>query len=280
MAVRYGFALCNEVFQKFPVEGGIERARALGYEGIEIAPFTLGGDPAGLSRQRRGEIRRSIEDSGMSFAGLHWLLTAPPDLHMTTRDKVLRRRTWEYVYRLIDLCADLGGGVMVFGSPKQRSTVDGMSSREAAAVLATELGGVAPRAESLGVKLLLEALPKNQTDVVNSLAEAVAIVRQIDSPAVRTMFDVHNAVDETEPHAELIRRYFPYLAHVHVNEMDGREPGMGDYDFSRLLATLADLDYCGWISVEAFDFSRDTEEIAARALATLRTASPAQVQTV
>jgi sugar phosphate isomerase/epimerase len=94
------------------------------------------------------------------------------------------------------------------------------------------------------------------------------------------MFDTHNAVDETEPHTELIRRYLPYIAHVHVNEIDGREPGMGDYDFSRLLAALADLDYCGWVSVEAFDFSRDAEEIAARAIATLRTATPAQVQTV
>ncbi|MGH9583131.1 MAG: sugar phosphate isomerase/epimerase family protein [Bryobacteraceae bacterium] len=280
MAARFRFAICNEVFQDSAAEGGIARARTLGYEGIEIAPFTLGTDPAALSPGRRREIRAAIDASGPRFVGLHWLLTTPPGLHMTTRDDALRRRTWEYVYRLVDLCADLGGGVMVFGSPRQRSTVDGMASEDAAAILAAELAAAAPRAEARGVKLLLEALPKNQTDVVNSLAEAVAIVRQIGSPAVRTMFDTHNAVDEPEPHTDLIRRYFPYIAHVHVNETDGREPGMGSYDFPRLLAALADLDYSGWVSVEVFDFSRDAEEIAGRALATLRAASPAQLQTI
>lgn len=282
VAKHFRFAICNEVFQGLRPEDGIARIRKLGYQGIEIAPFTLGPDPAALTPDRRREIRSAIQQSGLCFVGLHWLLTAPPGLHMTTTDTALRRRTWDYIHRLIDLCADLAGaengGVMVFGSPRQRSTADGMSPPDAAANLAAGLAAAAPRAEGRGVKLLLEALPKNQTDVVNSLAEAVAIVRQIDSPAVQTMFDTHNAIDETEPHSELIRRYFSWLAHVHVNETDGREPGMGNYDFGSLLAVLAELDYSGWVSVEAFDFSRDPEEIAARALHTLRAAGPVQLQ--
>lgn len=280
MAAAFRFGICNEVFQRASVESAIERVAALGYAGIEIAPFTLGPDPASASAARRREIRSAMEGTGLGFAGLHWLLTAPPGLHMTTREESLRRRTWEYIYRLVDLCADLGGGVMVFGSPKQRSAVDGMKPQEAVAVFASELAAAAPHAEARGVQLLIEALSRQQTDVVNSLAEAVAIVRQIDSPALRTMFDTHNAVDETEPHPELIRRYIPYIAHVHVNETDGREPGMGTYDFSSVLAALAESHYSGWISVEAFDFSRDAEEIAGGALRTLRAAIPAQLQTI
>lgn len=280
MAAPFRFAICNEVFRDSPVESAIDRVAALGYAGIEIAPFTLGPDPGAASAARRREIRSAIEGAGLGFAGLHWLLSVPPGLHMTTREESLRRRTWEYIYRLVDLCADLGGGVMVFGSPKQRSAVDGMKPQEATAVLASELAAAAPHAEARGVQLLLEALSSEQTDVVNSLAEAVAIVRRIDHPAVRTMFDTHNAVDETEPHPELIRRYIPYIAHVHVNETDGREPGMGTYDFSSVLAALAESHYSGWISVEAFDFSRDAEEIAGGALRTLRAAMPAQLQTI
>lgn len=280
MAARFRFAICNELFQDSSAERGFERARAAGYEGVEIAPFTLSSDPAALEASRRREIRSALGQAGLQFTGLHWLLAAPPGLHMTAPDRTLRRRTWEYVYRLIDLCADLGGGVMVFGSPRQRSTVGGMSAEDATAVLADELAAVAPRAESCGVKLLVEALSKDQTDVVNSIAEAVAIVRQIGSPAVQTIFDTHNAVNETEPHPELVRRYFPHIAHVHVNENDGREPGMGNYDFARLLATLADLEYSGWISVEAFDFSRDADEIAARAIRTLQEASLMQLHSL
>jgi D-psicose/D-tagatose/L-ribulose 3-epimerase len=123
------------------------------------------------------------------------------------------------------------------------------------------------------VKILVEALPLDQSDVLNSLADAVRIVRQIGSPGVQTMFDVHNAVDEKENHSDLIRRYLPYIRHVHVNEMDGREPGMGDYDFAPLLKTLAEVNYAGWISVEAFDFTRDPEEIAKRAIEHLKAAA-------
>jgi D-psicose/D-tagatose/L-ribulose 3-epimerase len=283
MAVRSRFALCNEVFQTWPFERALDRMRSFGYEGVEIAPFTLGEDPAAISSAHRNAIRRSIESSGLCFTGLHWLLVAPPGLHMTTRDNALRRRTWDYVYRLIDLCADLSlqpGAVMVFGSPRQRSTMGEMTAAEATSILASELAAAAPRAESCGVKLLLEALPTSQTDVVTSLAEAASIVSRIGNPAVRTMFDAHNAVDESEPHTDLIRRYFPFIAHVHVNELDGREPGMGNYDFAGLLATLAGLDYAGWISVEAFDFTRDPERIASRAITTLRAAMPSQVQTI
>jgi D-psicose/D-tagatose/L-ribulose 3-epimerase len=151
-----------------------------------------------------------------------------------------------------------------------------MSRKEAMDIFTNELAHLAPHAEGRRVRILVEALPKNQTDVVNSLAEAVAIVRQIGSPAIKTMFDSHNAVDETEPHAALIRKYFPYIAHVHVNETDGREPGMGDYDFAAILSVLQELNYSGWVSLEAFDFSRDPVDIARRSIEHLRSVSPVQ----
>ncbi|MBV9082003.1 MAG: sugar phosphate isomerase/epimerase, partial [Acidobacteriaceae bacterium] len=165
-------------------------------------------------------------------------------------------------------------GVIVLGSPKQRSAVDGMTPRQAVDILTHQLAHAAAHAESRGVLLLIEALPLSQTNVVTCLTEAVAIVKQIGSPAVQTMFDVHNAVDETEPHAELTRRYFPYIRHVHVNELDGSEPGRGNYDFAPVLTTLAELGYSGWVSVEAFDFSRDSQEIAKRAIVRLHSSLP------
>jgi sugar phosphate isomerase/epimerase len=108
----------------------------------------------------------------------------------------------------------------------------------------------------------LEALPAAQCDVVQSLEEAASIVRQINLPGLQTMFDTHNAVNETEAHAALVDRHFDLIRHVHVNEMDGRHPGTGDYDFKPVLATLARRGYTGWISLEVFDFSGGAEKIA------------------
>lgn len=276
MGAPFRFAICNEVFGEIPFAETCKTVKELGYDGIELAPHTLAEDATTLTSEQRQDLAKTIRDSGLTFVGLHWLLVSPPGLHITTADEATRKRTWEYVHRAIDLCADLAGeaaetkGVIVIGSPKQRSTNGLMTPRQAVDILTHELAHAAPHAESRGVKLLLEALSPADTDVVNCLGDAAAIVRQIGSPAVDTMFDVHNAVRERETHPELVRRYFSHISHVHVNELDGQEPGRGNYDFARLLETLNDLDYGGWVSVEAFDFSRDAREIAGRAITHLK----------
>jgi sugar phosphate isomerase/epimerase len=121
---------------------------------------------------------------------------------------------------------------------------------------------VADHASDRGVTILAEALPYQECDVVNSIEEAAGIVKEINHPAIRTMFDTHNAVNETEPHATLVDRYFDYIRHVHVNEMDGRHPGTGNYDFKPLLDVLRRRNYSGFVSLEVFDFKPGAELIA------------------
>jgi sugar phosphate isomerase/epimerase len=132
--------------------------------------------------------------------------------------------------------------------------------------MAEGLASVAPQAAACGVTVLLEALPANQCDVVQTLKEAVGIVEEINSPAIQTMFDVHNAIDEKEPHAALIERYFPHIRHVHVNELDGSHCGAGDYDFRPIFGALNRMNYKGWVSLEAFDFSYGAERLATESL--------------
>lgn len=272
------FAICNEIYEKFPFDSACAEIRNLGYDGIELAPFTLSQSPDTLTANERTQIRRTIEKHGLQFVGLHWILVSPKSFHATSSNKEVRERTWRYLDSLIDLCGDLKGaeeeqGVMVFGSPKQRSTNGEMTPASAVELFTNELAALAPHAERRNVRILVEPLSKEQTDVVNTLEEAVRIVEHIGSPAIRTMFDSHNAADETSPHPELVRKYFPYIEHIHVNEVDGREPGTGNYDFAALLRMLITLRYKGWVSLEVFDFSRDSNEIAARALHHLRDAA-------
>lgn len=273
-------SVCNELFKDRPFEQACQQIRAAGYDGVEIAPFTLAEDATTLSSDARNSCRRAMQDAGLCFVGLHWLLMSPPGLHLTTRDEGVRKRSWEFLHRLIDLCADLSvckdefNAVMVLGSPKHRSAIDGMTPREATDILTHELAHAAPHAESRGVRLLIEALSPDQTNVITSLEEAVRIVKQVGSPALQTMFDSHNAVREHQPHPELIRRFAPYIHHVHVNEMDGREPGTGHYDFRALFNALHQAHYSGWISLEVFDFSRDASQVAEQSLNFLKKESP------
>lgn len=265
-------SMCNEAFEHVDFAQSCRVMKAAGYRGIEIAPFTLAEDPVTIPAARRAELKRIIAAEGLEFAGLHWLMAAPKGLHVTTPDEALRARSWLHIRHLIDLCADLGPrGVMVFGSPNQRCTVGGATVQEATRRYIDGLASVAPYAADRGVRILVEALPANQTNVVGSLAEAVAIVEEIDSSGVRTMFDSHNAVDEVEPHASLVERYYPYLEHIHVNETDGKHCGRGSYDFKPVLRVLARRSFRGWISLEAFDFSFGAETIARESITYLKT---------
>lgn len=263
MDFRFRHSICNEVYKGWDFAAACRHMRSVGYDGIEIAPFTLAEDPARIPPAKRRECRDIITAEGLTFVGLHWLMVAPPGLHVTTPDKALRERSWLHIWNLVDLCADLGpNGVMVFGSPAQRAATGGSTPEEARERFVEGLAAVAGHAAERGVRILVEALPKAQCDVVNRLEEAAGIVRRIGSPGVRTMFDTHNAVDETEPHAVLVERYSELIEHIHVNETDGKHCGAGDYDFAPLLASLKRLNYGGWISLEAFDSSPGAERIA------------------
>jgi sugar phosphate isomerase/epimerase len=260
---RFRLAICNETFQGLDFPAACKGARTAGYGGIEVAPFTLADDPAALPASRRKELRDVMASEGVAFVGLHYLLTAPKGLHVTTPDAAVRRKSWQHVGKLIDLCADLGpDGIMVLGSGKQRSTVGGSTVRDATARLRDGLAEVAPHARDRGVTLLLEALAPHLSDVITSLEEAAAIVKEIGSPALATLFDVHNAVKEKLPHAELVRKYYPYIRHVEVMEPDGRFPGTGSYDFKPVLQALRDLGYPGWVALEVFDFKPGGQKIA------------------
>jgi sugar phosphate isomerase/epimerase len=267
MSHTFRHAICNEVFQDWPFADACKAIRKAGYTGIEIAPFTLAEDPSTLTAAERRQVRSQIEDAGLTFAGLHWIMVSPKGLHVTTPDAALRAKSWLHIRNLIDLCDDLGpGGVMVFGSPKQRGSTGGLTPAEATRHYVDGLVSVAPHALERGVTILIEALPVQDSDVVTSLGEAAMLVREIGMPSIRTMFDVHNAVNEIDPHAALIERHRNVIRHVHVNEMDGRHPGTGTYDFKPVLAALKRQAYAGWVSLEAFDFTPGAETIANESL--------------
>ena len=262
-------AICNEAFKGWDFRESCKTIRAAGYTGIEIAPFTLAEDPATVTAAQRREYRDIILSEDLEYIGIHWLMVSPKGLHVTTPDDAIRARSWQHIRTLIDLCADLmggSGGLMIFGSPQQRTSTGGLTRAEATKHFVDGIVSVAPQAEARGVTILIEALPSAHSDVVSSLEEAASLVDQINSPSIRTMFDVHNAIEETEPHEVLVDRYYDKIRHIHVQELDGGHCGTGNYDFKPLFETLARRGYEGWISLEAFNFDAGATAIANESL--------------
>lgn len=266
-------ALCNEVLRALPLQQQCELAARLGYDALELAPFTLGAEPHRLAAAERRAIRRHIEDAGLRVVGLHWLLVAPPGLSITSGDSDVRARTLEVLQTLVLLCADLGGGVLVHGSPAQRQIPPGNDPSEARKRAVEGIALAAERAAEAGLVYCIEALPPASTNFVNTLQEAADLVQHIGNPALKTMIDTCAAAAcETEPVAAVVERWVPtgLIGHVQINDSTGLAPGQGGDDFSPIFRALVRTGYGHVVSVEPFRYEPDGPTCAARAIGYVR----------
>jgi D-psicose/D-tagatose/L-ribulose 3-epimerase len=271
------FALCNEVLQPLPFARQCELAAAMGYDGLEVAPFTLAQDPARLTDAQAQEFGRIARDHGLEVFGLHWLLVAPAGLSIVSDDAAVRARTAAFMQRLVELCAAMGGRYLVHGSPKQRSVPPGVTRAQALERARDCFAQMAPAAAAAGLVYCIEPLAPAETDLINTVAEAAALVDAIGSPALRTMIDCSAAGQhERESIAALLTRWVAsgHVAHVQVNDPNRRGPGQGELRFAPILRALAELEragqYRGVVAVEPFVYVPDGPGCAAHSIGYLK----------
>jgi sugar phosphate isomerase/epimerase len=262
-------ALCNEVIAPMPFPRQCEYAAKLGYDGLEIAPYTLSDEPHRMGSAQIAAARSAAEDCGVAVTGLHWLLVKPAGLSISSKDDATRKRTIDVMFALIDLCAALGGRYLVHGSPQQRR-IEAGETRAAAMARAQEcFAAVAERSQKAGVLYCIEPLSSEQTPLINTLEESVQMVEQIKSSSIKTMLDCSSAGRmEKEPLGALADRWLPkgVIAHVQVNDRNRRGPGQGEQRFAPLFAALKRHGYAGDVAVEPFDYVPDGPGAAARAI--------------
>jgi sugar phosphate isomerase/epimerase len=256
------YAICNETFEGWDYARVCRVAADLGYQGLELAPFTLASRITEVPPQRRREIRGQAEDSGLQIIGLHWLLAKTEGLQVTSADEGVRRRTADYLVDLARFCGEVGGELMVFGSPAQRRIPPGATRHQAADYAADTFRRALPGIADCGVKLCLEPLSPPEADFINTCAEAVELLDRLNHPNFLLHLDVKAMSTEDTPAPELIRKYASRLGHFHANDANQRGPGFGNTDFVPIFRALKESGYDGWVSVEVFDFSPDAETIA------------------
>jgi len=265
---------CNEMFEGWDLARQLEFVAACGYQGVELAPFTIAPSVTDVPAARRAEIARLAAASGVEVIGLHWLLVGPEGLYVTDPDPAVRRRTTDYLKELMRFCGDVGGKVLVFGSPKQRNLKEGVSTGQAREWLIDAFAAALPVAESAGVTLCLEPLPPPECDFIRTTTEALDVITAIDSPRLRLILDVKSMSGEQgltgETIPDIIRRVAPFVAHDQANDANLGYPGSGEIDFVPIFGALRDAGYDGYVSVEVFDFAPGPEKIARESIAYLR----------
>jgi sugar phosphate isomerase/epimerase len=264
------YAICNETFEGWDHARTCRFVAGLGYQGLEIAPFTLAGRITDVSPHRRRELRGQAEDCGLTILGLHWLLAKTEGLQLTSPDAGVRHATAMYLVELARCCRDLGGDILVFGSPGQRGVPAGATRAQAADYAVDTFCRAAAGIADVGVRLCLEPLSPPEADFINTAAEGQELLDRVNHPNFTLHLDVKAMSTEDAPTSEVIRRNTRRFAHFHANDPNRRGPGFGATDFVPIFRALRDAAYTGWVSVEVFDYTPDPETIARESIRYMR----------
>ncbi|MBI4242960.1 MAG: sugar phosphate isomerase/epimerase [Planctomycetes bacterium] len=264
------FAICNEFCENWNLSHVFKLAADIGYDGVEIAPFTIADSVSNISMQKRKNIKNLAVRYGIEIIGLHWLFVGPKGLSITSPDYEVRKRTREYFLALIDICADLGGTTMVIGSPKQRNIPEGETFKSAWRFAKNMFLECLPLAEKRGVVLLIEPLSPAETNFINTAKEAIRLIEEINSPNFKLVLDVKAMSSENAPIPEIIMHSAMHLYHFHANDANKRGPGFGDIDFRPIIKALDKIKYKRYVSVEVFDFKPDPVTIARKSCSYLK----------
>jgi len=264
------FGICNEIFEGWDIDRVFTYAAQIGYDFVEIAPFTLASDVTDISSLQRATIRENALRSGIGISGLHWVLVKTEGLHLTSPGEAVRKRTSRYFEELVECCADLGGTRIILGSPKQRNVGEGAAYEQAWSWAQSTLRDAVKRAEDRNVVICFEPLGPAETNFVNTAAEGVRFAREFASPAMSIILDVKAMSTEGKPVPDTIRECAGQFAYFHANDPNLKGPGFGETDFQPIAKAVQETGYDGIVSVEVFDFTEGPETIATQSLACLR----------
>ncbi len=264
------FAICNEIFKDWKIADAMAFAKQVGYDAIEIAPFTLAADVRQISPKQREEIKETALRTGLEISGIHWVLVQTEGLHINHPDAAVRNRTSDYFCDLVTFCADIGGRFMIVGSPKQRNILEGVAFREAWQWATETFRPAVLMAEKRGVMICFEPLAPSETNFINSAEEAIRFTRQFGSDHFKIILDVKAMCAETKPIEAVIADSANHVAYFHANDRNLKGPGFGDVDFKPIAGALKAIGYQGFVSVEVFKFEEGPETIATKSFEYLK----------
>ena len=264
------FALCNEVFQEMSVEDGFSKIAEIGYQGVEIAPFTLKDNPLEINEEDAERCLEAAKSAGIEIVGLHWLMAKSQGLHLTSSDQGMRNAACKYLQKLAKLTAQMDGSIMVLGSPQQRNLEHGTVYEDAFTRAVEIIREVSELAGGLGVTLAMEPLSPVETSFLSSCAEARRFISAVNHPACRMHLDMKAMAHEPAGTIATIYEHRWEFSHFHANDVNHRGPGQGPTDLNAVARTLMEINYKGWVSVEPFDYHPTPEDCARTSLENLK----------
>ncbi len=237
---------------------GVRQAAALGYDAVEL--FAPG--PTAITPH---VLRPLLNETGLPVAavgtGAGWLIH---QWSLTSPDEAVRRRAIDFIRSMIDFGATYGAPA-ILGSMQGRhgGAVTPIQARDWLRSALDELGTAAA---ARGVPFIYEPLNRYETNLVNTLADGVALLKSLSTDNVRLLADLYHMNIEEVDLADALRAAGPAVGHVHFVDSNRRPVGCGHIGFGPIIAALREIGYTGYLSAEAFPWP----DSVAAATATIR----------
>jgi D-psicose/D-tagatose/L-ribulose 3-epimerase len=262
LRLRYGVAAFGDVD---PLTS-LDTLRSLGFDYAEPAlSKTLALDPAALA-----SVRAKLGQTGIHVETMNWFLPGT-DIALTG-PKVDQTKVRDYVEKSLALAESLGAKVIVFGSPGARTVPEGFPREQAWTQLKDFLKtcGDVIQSHGYGMVIGIEALRKPETNIVNSVAEALRLAREVNHPKIKIIVDFYHLAFEHEDPAVVLEAG-DMIVHLQIADPRERTFPMseaGEPRYAAFFTNLRKIGYQGRISIEAN--SKDVEKDGRASLAFLR----------
>ncbi|SFJ70792.1 Sugar phosphate isomerase/epimerase [Paenibacillus sp. UNC496MF] len=219
-----------------------ERMRLLGFDFIECTVVSLNvEDPAACRRALPAYLESPLPVSVFS-------IFFPGDLKLVGPERDAER-VRRYVHGTAEALHRIGARTVVLGSGRSRSLPEGWEPARGEEQLLSTLDAIADEFQGAGLTLAVEPLNRKESNIVNSVDEAVALAKQINRGPVRVLADFYHMDEEGEA-LETLERNRDWLAHVHLADTGRLSPGTGTYPYEEFAARLKAAGYGGTISAE------------------------------
>jgi D-psicose/D-tagatose/L-ribulose 3-epimerase len=226
--------------EHFPLLG---RLKAAGFDGVELPLFD--GDAAHYRR-----VRAELDKQGLACSTV---TVVAPETNPISPDPAVRAKAVDRLKWAVEMNSILGSHAMVgpFHSPLGVFSGTGPTADEKARA-AEVLREAAGFAQQANLRLCIEYLNRFECYFLTTAEQARDLVRAVDHPSFRCMYDTFHAHIEEKSQASAVAAVKDVFAHVHISENDRGTPGTGQVRWDEAFGALKRTGYDDWLVIEAF----------------------------
>ncbi len=241
----------------------LEFIKQNGCDGVELAPSLIWKDPLRAKLSEIERVRKSIEKKKLDFVGFHSLLFNKPNLLLFNTDT--RTQTLKYLKGLINICSDLKGKQLVFGSPRNR-ILNGRPIDDCLKQAKDDMFLLSDHAQNKKVYFCIEPLSSLETEFLTSIEKGAVFVNRVNHPYFKLHLDTKALYDTKENPQKIIEKYHKIIQHVHIGDKNLTEPGTFNKNHKLIGDALNKIKYKKFISLEIKKNEKDTKNSIIRSI--------------